>query len=133
LAGGHLYHPVHTSDLALTDLVVTARTRVRSGLSADNRGDAERIVANLGSNEVLPLCKPPPTPSPTPTPTPTPKPSPHKPRPSTHSSRPAPHTTAHRSATPTGHAGGGGAIAASPRPSLTITAGATPVRGKDCR
>jgi protein phosphatase len=135
LAGGHLYHPVHTSDLALTDLVVTARTRVRSGLSADNRGDAERIVANLGSNEVLPLCKPLPTPTPTPTPTPrpTPKPSPHKPRASTHSSRPAPHTTAHRSATPTGHAGGGAAIAASPRPSLTITAGATPVHGKDCR
>lgn len=140
LAGAHLYHPVRTSDLALTDLVMTARTRVKSGLSADNRVDAERIVANLGSNEVLPLCASltKPTPTPTPTPKSTPKPTPHK-SPSHHTSRPTGHSprpssSPHRSATATGHAGAGGSVAASPQlPSLTITTGATPVRGKDCR
>jgi protein phosphatase len=121
LAGARLYHPVHTSDLAVDDLVSTARDKVRSGLSTDSRSGADKIISNLNKGELLPVCPPPPTPTPTATPS-------HRPaasRPSGHptAKRPAPRPTTQRPR-PT--------HAAATAPALNVAV-PTPVPGKDCR
>jgi len=154
IGGAHLYHSVHTSDLVLSDLVSTARDQVKSGVSADNRPDADRIVANLGKNEVLPLCLPA-TPTTTPTATPTPS-KPSKPttsaRHTTHRGTPTPKPT-HKPATkkpptkkpgtPTTHAAikstrtpanpAGNSATTPSSPAVTLAAPPTSVPGKDCR
>ncbi len=62
-----LYSLEDTTGLRVEDLVPVARQRVESGIGADDRAAADRILANLNGQQ-LPLC-PPPTPSPTPKPT----------------------------------------------------------------
>jgi protein phosphatase len=61
----HLYSVVETNPMRLDDLVQVARRQVQDGISADNRGEADAIVARL-SLQTKPLC---PTPTPTPVPT----------------------------------------------------------------
>jgi PPM family protein phosphatase len=70
----HLYSVVDTNPMRLDDLVQVARRQVQDGIPADNRAEAEAIVARLTMQQ-KPLC-PAPTPSPTragtkPPPTPT--------------------------------------------------------------
>jgi protein phosphatase len=143
LAGAHLYHPVHTSDLSVADLITPARQRVKDGLSADSRSSAEDIITNLGDNELLPLCAPP-----KPSPTPTPSPSPSRPA-TSHSAPdrpPAHHSAARPTPTPTArstashrpavdHASPRNPISASrsASPSVAVPSGPVPVPGKDCR
>jgi protein phosphatase len=134
LAGAHLYHPVHTSEVAVGDLVSTARDKVRAGLSADSRSGAEKIISNLNSSELLPVC-----PTATPTPTPTPIASPSL-SPSRSAARPP-----HRTAKPPAHRTTARPHTAPTRPTAThrtqpaathpaaIVAAPTPVPGKDCR
>ncbi|HEY2173307.1 MAG TPA: protein phosphatase 2C domain-containing protein [Mycobacteriales bacterium] len=115
LAGLRLYHRVDTSALRRQDLVPVARNQVDSGISADSRGQADAILANLVSNQTLPPC-PKPTPSPTPTPRPTPSARSTKHTPPARSGRPTPKSTPTR--TP------------SPSPAVPLP---TQVRGRDCR
>jgi PPM family protein phosphatase len=87
----HLYSVVSTSPMRLDDLMQVARRQVEDGIPADNRAEADRILANL-SNQRKPLCPP----TPTATPTATPKPPARTPagRPATPTpSRPAAPTT----------------------------------------
>ena len=60
----HLYSVVETNPMRLDDLVQVARRQVQDGISADNRGEADAIVARLAMQQKQ-LC---PTPTPTPTP-----------------------------------------------------------------
>ena len=62
----HLYSVVDTSPMRLDDLVQVARRQVEDGIPAENRTEADRILANLNSQQ-KPLC---PTAAPTPSPTP---------------------------------------------------------------
>ena len=66
----HLFSIVNTSPMKLGDLVQVARQQVQDGIPAENRAAADRIIANLNSQQ-KPLC---PTATPTPSPTPSPKP-----------------------------------------------------------
>ncbi|HEX3815876.1 MAG TPA: protein phosphatase 2C domain-containing protein [Mycobacteriales bacterium] len=133
LAGAHLYHPVHTSEVAVGDLVSTARDKVRAGLSADSRSGAEKIISNLNSSELLPVC-----PTATPTPSPTPSPSRSAAKPPRRSAKPPAHrttahrTTAHRSPAPTHPTATHRTQPAATHPAA-IVAAPTPVPGKDCR
>ena len=61
-----LYSVEDLTSLHVTDLAQVAQTRVRSGIPADNRSEADQIVANLASR----ICRPASTPSPTRTATP---------------------------------------------------------------
>jgi PPM family protein phosphatase len=75
----HLYSVVESSPMRLDDLVQVARRQVQDGIPAENRAEADRILANLNGQQ-KPLC-PVATPTPTPAPaspgrTPTPSPSP---------------------------------------------------------
>ncbi|MGY2065960.1 PP2C family protein-serine/threonine phosphatase [Blastococcus sp. SYSU DS0619] len=45
------------TDLAVTDLVPAARSRVRDSITADDSGDADRILTAL-ADQRLPLCRP---------------------------------------------------------------------------
>ena len=157
IGGAHLYHSVHTSDLVLADLVATARDQIKSGVSADNRSDADRILANLGRNELLPLCT-----ASTPAPTSTPiKPSPSKPTPTvkhtahrgtpptkpatkrspkkpTSKATPTKHAakaTGHHTVTPSRSGDNAAGNTANPPSSAAVTLAAPPtsVPGKDCR
>ncbi len=58
----HLYSVVDTNPMRLDDLVQVARRQVQDGIPADNRAQAEAIVARLNMQQ-KPLC---PTPTPTP-------------------------------------------------------------------
>jgi protein phosphatase len=66
----HLYSVVDTSPMRLDDLVQVARRQVEDGIPADNRAEADRILANL-TGQQKPVCPPAPTPTPTPTKAPT--------------------------------------------------------------
>ncbi|HEY6744981.1 MAG TPA: PP2C family serine/threonine-protein phosphatase [Mycobacteriales bacterium] len=69
----HLYSVVETNPMRLDDLVQVARRQVQDGISADNRGEADAILARLNLQQKQPC----PTPSPTPSRSgarPTPKP-----------------------------------------------------------
>jgi protein phosphatase len=77
----HLFSIVDTSPMKLDDLVQVARQQVQDGIPAENRAAADRIIANLNSQQ-KPLC---------PTPTPTPSASKPAPRP-TGSASPTPAT-----------------------------------------
>lgn len=78
IGGLHLYDRVSGSELELSDLVPAARGRVSDGISAESRGQAESILANLIDNQQLPPCPAPPkepkNKKPTPTAAPTPVP-----------------------------------------------------------
>jgi protein phosphatase len=63
----HLFSVVDTNPMRLDDLVQVARRQVQDGIPADNRAEAEQIIARLNAQQ-KPLC---PTPTPTPSPTPT--------------------------------------------------------------
>jgi protein phosphatase len=93
----HLYSLADTADMRLSDLVPVAQQGVRDGITAQDRADVDRILANL-ADQLKPLC----TPAPTPTPTPTPSP------------RGTTRPTAGRTATPT------------PTPTLTTPPAASP-------
>jgi PPM family protein phosphatase len=69
----HLYSVVDTNSMRLDDLLQVPRRQVQDGIPADNRNDAEQIVARL-LRQQKPLC-PTATPTPSPTPTPTPRPT----------------------------------------------------------
>jgi PPM family protein phosphatase len=90
-----LYSVVHTSGLWLNDLQQVARSQVESGIGAQNRSEADRILSNLDS-QMLPLCQPTPSPTPSPSRTPARTTPPRKPPPGKTPSRtttPAPTTT----------------------------------------
>jgi PPM family protein phosphatase len=101
----HLYSLVSTAEMQLDDLVPVAQQGVRDGITAKDRADAERIVANLAGQQ-KPLC-PVPTPT-TPAPTPTTRP-------------PAGRTTPPAAPTPT------------PAPTATGSATSTPGGDEGCR
>jgi PPM family protein phosphatase len=63
----HLYSVVATNPMRLDDLLQVPRRQVQDGIPADNRTEAEQIIARL-LRQQKPLC-PTPTPSPTPHPT----------------------------------------------------------------
>lgn len=110
----HLYRVDHPTDLRVSDLQQIARDQVRSGISAKNEQDAERILANLRDDQ-MPLCPSDDATSTSPAPSPTrgtPSPSPANPSTST---------------SPTG--------AGSPHSSTAAPTGSTdiPVPGRDCR
>jgi len=65
----HLYSVVNTNPMRLDDLLQVPRRQVQDGIPADNRTEAEQIIARL-LRQQKPLC-PTPTPSPRPTPRPT--------------------------------------------------------------
>ena len=65
----HLYSLVEPKPMRLDDLLQVPRRQVQDGIQADNRTEADQIVARL-LRQQKPLC-PSPTPSPTPKPTPT--------------------------------------------------------------
>ncbi|WP_347058736.1 PP2C family serine/threonine-protein phosphatase [Blastococcus sp. HT6-30] len=54
--GMDLYRLDRGTDLAVTDLVPAARSRVRDSITADDSGDADRILAAL-EDQRLPLCR----------------------------------------------------------------------------
>ncbi len=56
IVGLDLYRLDTATDLAYTDLTQAARSRVGSGIEADDRADAERILDNL-RQQLLPLCR----------------------------------------------------------------------------
>jgi protein phosphatase len=74
VVGFDLYELDRDAGLPLTDLTKAARNRVRHGITADDAGDADRILAAL-RDQRLPLCR-------TATPTPSP-PAPETPMPTT--------------------------------------------------
>jgi protein phosphatase len=83
----HLYSVVDTSPMRLDDLVQVARRQVEDGIPADNRAEADRILANL-TDQQKPVCRPAPTPTPTPTKAPPVRPK--TPAPTTPSPSPSP-------------------------------------------
>ena len=87
----HLYSKVNTSPLRLDDLMQVARRQVQDGIPADNRAEADRILAALNGQQ-KPICAPPPAPKPTPSRTPT--------RPRTPTSKPTSKPTPTPTATP---------------------------------
>ena len=70
----HLYSVVDTSPMRLDDLVQVARRQVQDGIPAENRAEADSIIARLNGQQ-KPLC-PTPTPSPSGSPSPSPSPRP---------------------------------------------------------
>jgi protein phosphatase len=93
----HLFSVVDTNPMKLDDLVQVARRQVQDGIPADNRAQAEQIIARLNMQQ-KPLC-PTPTPSPTPSPTkPATKPTPGR----TPSPTPATPTAPSSAANPSG-------------------------------
>ncbi|MEO6886493.1 MAG: PP2C family serine/threonine-protein phosphatase [Jatrophihabitantaceae bacterium] len=64
------YEVSESVDLKLADLNQTTRVQVTSGINANSKVDAERIVQTLQQpDNMLPICRPPATLTPTPTPT----------------------------------------------------------------
>ncbi len=80
----HLYSVVNTNPMRLDDLLQVPRRQVQDGIPADNRTEAEQIIARL-LRQQKPLC-----------PTPTPTPTPDAARPGRRPSRPAGPTTTGR-------------------------------------
>jgi serine/threonine protein phosphatase PrpC len=81
IVGFDLYRVDEDTGLALTDLTPAARSRVNGGITADDRGHADRILSAL-RDQRLPLCPSASTATATPTPTPTaPLPVPAEPTP----------------------------------------------------
>ncbi len=56
IVGLELYRLDSSTGLASADLTQAARSRVRAGITAGDRADAERILSNLRSQQ-LPLCR----------------------------------------------------------------------------
>jgi serine/threonine protein phosphatase PrpC len=56
IVGMELYRLESATGLASTDLTQAARSRVRAGITAGDREDAERILSNLRGQQ-LPLCR----------------------------------------------------------------------------
>jgi protein phosphatase len=96
-----------TSEMNLTDLNPTAQERVKQGIPATSKADAERKLASLREDDVTPIC---PTPSATPSASsqPTPKPS------GSASTHPSPHTSAPHAASPGPSQTPGSAVSATP-------------------
>ncbi len=98
-----------TSEMNLTDLNPTAQERVKQGIPATSKADAERKLASLRDDDVTPIC---PTPSATPSASaslqPTPKPS------ESASTHPSPHTSASHAASPGPSKTPGSAVSATP-------------------
>jgi serine/threonine protein phosphatase PrpC len=112
IVGFDFYEVDRGTGMALTDLTPAARSRVRGGITADDAGDADRILAAL-RDQRLPVCRTTGSTQPTPTetaPTPTPTPDP-------------------TAAPPTETAPGAGS--ASPTTSARTTASSAP--GENCR
>jgi protein phosphatase len=55
VVGLDLYRLDQATGLATTDLTQAARSRVSGGIAADDRNDAQRILANLRDQQ-LPVC-----------------------------------------------------------------------------
>ena len=94
----HLYSLVDTSEMKLDDLVQVARQRVEDGIPAEDRADADRILANLSGQQKQPC--PTATPTPTPTRSPAQKPGLRPPPPPTTTPAPATAPTPTTSAAP---------------------------------
>jgi protein phosphatase len=86
----HLYSVVDTNPMRLDDLLQVPRRQVQDGIPADNRTEAEQIIARL-LRQQKPLC-PSPTPSPTAKPTPSPTRPGAKPTPARTTAAPTPST-----------------------------------------
>jgi len=86
----HLYSVVDTTPMRLDDLLQVPRRQVQDGIPADNRTEAEQIIARL-LRQQKPLC-PSPTPSPTAKPTPSPTRPGAKPTPARTTAAPTPST-----------------------------------------
>jgi serine/threonine protein phosphatase PrpC len=56
IVGVDLYRVDSATTMASADLTAAARSRVTAGITADNRADAQRILANLRGQQ-LPLCR----------------------------------------------------------------------------
>ena len=69
IVGVELYRLDSATGLASADLTQAARSRVRAGITAGDRADAERILANLRGQQ-LPVCRTAPRATPTADPTP---------------------------------------------------------------
>ena len=82
----HLYSVVDTNPMRLEDLLQVPRRQVQDGIPANNRTEAEQIIARL-LRQQKPLC-----PTPTPTPTPHPTRSGARPTPARTSTAPTPST-----------------------------------------
>ena len=82
----HLYSVVDTNPMRLEDLLQVPRRQVQDGIPANNRTEAEQIIARL-LRQQKPLC-----PTPTPTPTPHPTRSGARPTPASTSTAPTPST-----------------------------------------
>jgi protein phosphatase len=91
----HLYSVVDANPMRLDDLVQVARRQVQDGIPAENRTDAERIIARL-TQQQKPLC---PTVTPTPSPTAKPTGSGAKPTPARTTAAPSPTSPANPSGT----------------------------------
>jgi len=106
IAGFDFFELDRNTRMALTDLTPAARSRVRGGITADDAGDADRILAALREQR-LPLCRTASSTQPTPTqPTPTesaappldPTAAPLPPEPTPGDSSPSPTTSARTTA-----------------------------------
>jgi PPM family protein phosphatase len=82
----HLYSVVDTNPMRLEDLLQVPRRQVQDGIPANNRTEAEQIIARL-LRQQKPLC-----PTATPTPTPRPTRSGARPTPARTSTAPTPST-----------------------------------------
>jgi hypothetical protein len=121
VVGFDLYELDRDAGLPLTDLTKAARNRVRHGITADDAGDADRILAAL-RDQRLPLCR---TATPTPMATPTPTPSP------TASETPVPTTPPAGQVAPTTEPPPADGTSAAPSTSTRTTP--SPEPGVDCR
>jgi protein phosphatase len=121
VVGFDLYELDRDAGLPVTDLTKAARNRARHGITADDAGDADRILAAL-RDQRLPLCR---TATPTPMATPTPTPSP------TASETPVPTTPPAGQVAPTTEPPPADGTSAAPSTSTRTTP--SPEPGVDCR
>ena len=123
IVGFDLHKVDHDTGLAVADLTPAARSRVRSGIPANDKADADRILAAL-RDQRLPLCSAPPGPTTSPAPT--------VPAPSTGAASAAPSTPAPGTPTPTGAPPAAAATTDSAGPTAPDSNDAQ-VPGVDCR
>jgi protein phosphatase len=129
IVGFDLHKVDHDTGLAVGDLTPAARSRVRGGIPANNKADADRILTAL-RDQRLPLCTLAPSAS-TPTAAPT-VPGPRTAAPSAAPSTPAPSTPAPSTPRPTGASPVATATTGSTSPTASESTDAQ-VPGVDCR
>jgi serine/threonine protein phosphatase PrpC len=109
-----LYSVIENTALRVDDLTPAARSQVNSGITANDRAEADVIVARLAEKK-LPPCPVQPIPAPTPT---APKPTPAKPSTSKSTAKASPGRTS---------------PSASHSPTPVPSTSQTPTAGVDCR